>query len=95
MARRDDWRDDYHRTLGIETKRFTAREVETDLDWVVEEIRRVVAGRLDLPAHPQQPVTPASEPTPWSWAGLLQAACVDVLPILPTQRSLLARLTGR
>jgi very-short-patch-repair endonuclease len=52
VARRDDWRDDYHQTLGIETKRFTAREVETDLDWVVEEIRRLVSQRLEVPRIP-------------------------------------------
>jgi hypothetical protein len=34
-------------------------------------------------------------PTPWSWAGQLQAACVEVLPMLPTERGVLARLTGR
>jgi very-short-patch-repair endonuclease len=95
VARRDDWRDEYHRTLGIETKRFSAREVETDLDWVVDEIRALVAQRVGQPAHPRQPEVPMVEPTPWSWAGLLQAVCVDVLPTLPTQRGLLTRLTGR
>jgi very-short-patch-repair endonuclease len=38
-AERDAFRDDWHRARGTTTKRFSVREVETDLDWVMSEIR--------------------------------------------------------
>jgi very-short-patch-repair endonuclease len=38
---RDVARDDHHRTLGIITKRFSADEVERDLDMVLAEVRRL------------------------------------------------------
>ena len=95
VARKDIWRDELHLTMGIATERFSAEDVETDPDWVVERIRALVAQRLDQPSHPLQPALAATEPTPWSWAGQLQAACRDVLPTLPAQRGLLARFGGR
>lgn len=95
VARRDSWRDEFHLTMGIATKRFSDEDVETGPDWVVERIRALVAQRLGLLAQPLQPAVPVSEPAPWSWAGQLQAACVDVLPALPAQRGLLSWLSGQ
>jgi very-short-patch-repair endonuclease len=95
MAGHDDRRDEFHLTRGIVTKRFTDREVETDLDWVVDEIQILIGRRLGLSAHPLQPALPVAEATPWSWAGQLHTACVDVLPVVPAQRGLLSRLSGR
>ena len=93
VARRDNWRDEMHATIGIKTERFSARDVERDPDWVVTRVRELVERRLRLPAHAELPVVPVDEPALWTWAGQLRAACVDVLPTVPSQPGLPARLS--
>ena len=46
-AERDAWRDLVHERMGITTKRFSAREVETEVAWVAGEIEALVTTRLD------------------------------------------------
>src|SRR4051812_2992591 len=65
VAGRDDWRDEMHAAMGIETERFSAHEVETDPDWVADRVRALVEARLGLPAHPMLPPVPVTAQAPW------------------------------
>lgn len=47
-AERDAWRDLVHERMGIKTKRFSAREVETEVQWVIAEIEAVAQSRAAL-----------------------------------------------
>ena len=102
----DAWRDTIHDRLGIRTKRFSAREVEQELDWVVSQIDAlVVQRRSELVVTPEAPDVSAIEdlvederlqlfpPDPPGWSASLPA-CRTVLPESAERRSWLALLTS-
>ena len=103
-AQSDAWRDTVHDRLGIRTKRFSAREVEQDLAWVVGEIDALVVARLaELTAAPEAPDRGALAalddderlqlypPDPPGWSASLPA-CRTVLPAPNDRRSWLSVL---
>jgi hypothetical protein len=86
MAEKEFVRDAWHQARGIVTKRFSADEVERDLDWVLSEIRVLLvadAPQLEIPAPPVLPLESVAVPAPpvsaGSWGNQLRA-CIDVLP---------------
>ena len=100
--KRDDHRDAWHALRGIDTKRFSAREVESDPAWVHREIGKLVEIRIRLDAQDQLRGldSPTDAPLP-SLAGnrLRQgirgpgaAACETVLPDRSLDRGPLRQL---
>lgn len=105
-AQADAWRDTVHDRLGIRTKRFSARAVEQELDWVTGEIDALVAQRrIESTATPEIPderalsglanderleLYPAQ---PLGWSASLER-CRTVLPSLDSRRTWLT-LVGR
>ena len=65
-AERDAWRDTVHERMGIRTKRFSAREVEDELDWVTRGVDELVQVRLQELAgqRPAPPPLTAGPPRP-------------------------------
>ena len=106
-AAADAWRDEVHERLGIRTRRFSAREVEDDVDAVVAAVGGAVASRLaEVAAGAGDPRTddgPADlvdderrelfPPDPPGWSQVLPAART----VLPAQagRSWWSALRGR
>jgi very-short-patch-repair endonuclease len=104
-AQSDAWRDAVHDRLGIRTKRFSAREVEQELDWVVSQIDALVLQRrIELTSAPDAPdesavsdlvederlkLFPADPP---GWSASLPA-CRTVLPEIDERRSWLGLLS--
>jgi very-short-patch-repair endonuclease len=104
-AQSDGWRDTLHDRTGLRTKRFSAREVEQELDWVVGQIDTlVVQRRIELAAAPEVPDQSAVEelaederlrlfpPDPPGWSASLPA-CLTVLPEFEQRRSRFALLS--
>lgn len=106
-AEHDAKRDVAHERMGIRTKRFSAREVETDLAWVVGEIDTLVrAGSATTDAHAApvtaepaeavddiegEPFVAVHQPT---WSAYLPA-CRTVLPAFVERNGLYGRLLRR
>lgn len=101
-AEHDAKRDATHERMGIRTKRFSAREVETEVGWVVGEIEALVAQRAAELARAQE--SPAAEeavaeeeaaapavPHQPTWSAYLPA-CRTVLPTFPERSGLYGRL---
>lgn len=99
-AEHDAARDQAHERMGIRTKRFSAREVETEVMWVVAEIQAQVQRRAAelagdaLPdaeqAAPAEPADPSLPHQP-TWSAYLPA-CRTVLPTFTERSGLYGRL---
>jgi len=81
---KDALRDAWHAGRGITTRRFSADEVERDLPWVLDEVRRQVTTlAAPSPAGPNRDDMQQEQvdrPVPAQRA----AACTTVLPDLPS-----------
>lgn len=108
-AEHDEKRDATHERMGIRTKRFSAREVENEVGWVVAEIEALVtqraaelAGAVELPVVDTEDVregaveaVPAQVvPHQPTWSAYLPA-CRTVLPSFPERSGLYGRLLRR
>jgi very-short-patch-repair endonuclease len=100
-AEHDEKRDAAHERMGIRTKRFSAREVETEVHWVVSEIEALVAQRvadlagtqhLPAPGPAEQPLAEVPDiPHQPTWSAYLPA-CRTVLPTFLERNGLYGRL---
>lgn len=73
-AERDALRDDWHRLRGIATRRFSAREVESQPQWVLQQIRELVAPPSDQQLEASVDVEPpVDRPGPAEAALLAEA----------------------
>ena len=103
-ADHDAKRDAAHERMGIRTKRFSAREVETEVLWVVGEIEALVEQRsaelaravveeelIDVEVQEVVGVEAAAIPHQPTWSAYLPA-CRTVLPTFPERSGLYGRL---